>query len=164
MPSTREHPSPTAKRSGPDFARLARAIKEWGRELGFQQVGIAGIELAADERRLLDWLARERHGEMHYMRRHGLKRSRPERLRPGTVCVISTRVDYWPRDAVEAENTLADPRLGYISRYALGRDYHKVIRRRLQRRASARRLSRSRRPRSPVPTRQTPRSDPASRP
>jgi len=119
-----------------DLAALAAQVKDWGRELGFQKIGIAGIALPEDERRLLDWLAAGRHGEMHYMARHGTRRARPEELVPGTLRVIAARMDYWPEGpAVEvgAEAVLADATLGYVSRYALGRDYHKVLRTRLAR-------------------------------
>ena len=104
--------------------------------LGFQQVGVSGIDLAADEERLARWLAAGRHGDMHWMARHGQKRSRPAELLPGTVRVISVRMDCFAPDA-PAEPVLADPRLAYIARYALGRDYHHVLRRRLQRLAAA---------------------------
>ena len=113
-----------------DLAELAVSIKTWGRELGFQKVGIASVGLPDDERRLLDWLAAGRHGEMGYMQRHGTKRSRPAELVPGTLRVIAARMDYWP-GAAEPQSVLADGRLGYVSRYALGRDYHKVLRTRL---------------------------------
>lgn len=112
---------------------LAAAIKGWGRELGFQQVGISGIDLAQHESWLLAWLAAGLHGEMHYMARHGLKRSRPAELVPGTVRVISARMDYLPPTAAEPWGVLRCPDQGYISRYALGRDYHKLLRQRLQR-------------------------------
>ena len=115
---------------------LATAIKQWGRELGFQHVGIAGIDLAAAEARLRAWLAAGFHGEMDYMARHGTRRSRPAELVPGTVRVITVRLDYLPPDAAAAGSVLRHPDLGYISRYALGRDYHKVVRQRLQRLAS----------------------------
>jgi epoxyqueuosine reductase len=115
-----------------DPAALAAQIKEWGRELGFQKVGIAGIRLPDDERRLIDWLAADRHGEMQYMARHGTRRARPDEIVPGTVRVISARMDYWP-SAASAEGVLANRDLGYVSRYALGRDYHKVLRNRLAR-------------------------------
>jgi epoxyqueuosine reductase len=118
-----------------DLAALAAQVKAWGRELGFQKVGITGIALPEDERRLLDWLAACRHGEMHYMERHGTRRARPAELVPGTLRVIAARMDYWPEGA-EAEEVLADPGLGYVSRYALGRDYHKVLRSRLARLAA----------------------------
>ena len=111
-------------------AALAQSIKEWGRDLGFQQVGIAGVELAADEQRLAAWLAQGRHGTMQYMERHGTRRSRPAELVPGTIRVVSARMDYRVEGA-DPEAVLTDPLLGYVSRYALGRDYHKVLRRRL---------------------------------
>ncbi|MGD2111785.1 MAG: tRNA epoxyqueuosine(34) reductase QueG [Gammaproteobacteria bacterium] len=116
-----------------DYRALADRIKTWGRELGFQQVGIADTHLAADETRLLNWLDAGRHGEMAYMQRHGTRRSRPFALVPGTVRVISVRLDYWPEAARQPGSVLDDPALAYVARYALGRDYHKVIRRRLQR-------------------------------
>ena len=115
------------------YRRLAFDIKRRGRALGFQQVGITGTNLGDDEARLLDWLAAGRHGELGYMARHGLKRSRPGRLRPGTIRVISVRLDYWPAQAAPADRILDDPERAYISRYALGRDYHRVLRKRLQR-------------------------------
>ena len=121
---------PPARSAPPD---LAAAIRAWGRELGLQQVGITGVDLADDERRLLAWLADGRHGEMQWMARHGTRRSRPAELLPGTVSVISARLDYWPRDAQAPGEVLGRPEIGYVSRYALGRDYHKVMRMRLQR-------------------------------
>ena len=113
-------------------ADLAAAIKAWGRQLGFQQIGIADIDLSEAETWLQKWLAAGFHGEMDYMARHGARRSRPAELVPGTVRVIAARMDYWPPDAAEPWLVLRDPQLGYVSRYALGRDYHKVLRRRLQ--------------------------------
>jgi len=113
-----------------DLAALAEQIKAWGRELGFQKIGIAAIDLPGDERRLLEWLAEGRHGEMDYMQRHGAMRARPAELVPGTVRVISARMDYWP-GGTDPDDLLANPTLGYVSRYAVGRDYHKVIRQRL---------------------------------
>jgi epoxyqueuosine reductase len=113
-----------------DLAALAAQVKAWGRELGFQKIGITGVELPEDERRLFDWLAAGRQGEMHYMQRHGTRRARPAELVPGTLRVIAARMDYWPQ-ATGAERVLADPGLAYVSRYALGRDYHKVLRGRL---------------------------------
>ncbi len=121
-----------ALRSEPDYAGLARQIRSWGRELGFQQVGIAGVELADAERHLLKWLGRGCHGEMGYMERHGVARARPAELVRGTVRVVSVRLDYRP-PAAEADTVLGDATLAYISRYALGRDYHKIVRRRLER-------------------------------
>jgi epoxyqueuosine reductase len=115
-----------------DLAPLAIAIKSWGVALGFQAVGIADADLGATEARLADWLARGCHGEMDYMARHGAKRARPAALVPGTLRVISARMDYRPV-AADAGATLADRSKAYVSRYALGRDYHKVLRARLQR-------------------------------
>ncbi len=119
--------------AAPKLAELAAAIKIWGRELGFQRIGIADIDLGPSEARLLDWLAAGFHGEMSYMIRHGVKRARPAELVPGTVRVIAARMDYGPPDAAEPWSVLRRPELGYVSRYALGRDYHKVLRQRLQR-------------------------------
>ena len=115
-----------------DTRALARDIKGWAVELGFQQAGIADPQLGADEARLLAWLDAGRHGEMDYMRRHGVKRSRAALLHPGTLRVISVRLDYLPRDAAPAMDVLQEPTLAYVSRYALGRDYHKLMRKRLQ--------------------------------
>ena len=115
-----------------ELAELATVIKTWGLELGFQQVGITGIDLREHEARLVDWLAAGFHGSMDYMARHGVKRSRPAELIPGTVRVITARLDYLPPAAADPWRVLCDPELGYLSRYALGRDYHKVLRNRLQ--------------------------------
>ena len=114
-------------------AGLATDIRRWARELGFDAVGIGGIELAEDEARLLEWLERGWHGDMRWMQRHGTNRSRPDALVPGTSSVISVRMNYLPATAGDAWAVLNDSSLGYVSRYALGRDYHKLIRRRLQR-------------------------------
>jgi epoxyqueuosine reductase len=116
----------------PDKAALARNIKTWAAELGFQQAGIADPDLGADEARLISWLDAGRHGEMDYMQRHGLKRSRAALLHPGTLRVVSVRMDYFPGDAAPATGVLHEPALAYVSRYALGRDYHKLMRKRLQ--------------------------------
>ncbi len=109
---------------------LTEQIKTWGKSLGFQQVGITDIDLSAYEPRLLEWLRRGFHGEMSYMEKHGSKRSHPEELIPGTIRVISVRMDYFPEDS-NAIAVLENPELGYVSRYALGRDYHKLMRNRL---------------------------------
>ena len=114
------------------YAGLTRQIKTWGRELGFAQIGIAGTELSAAETRLQEWLAKNFHGEMDYMAAHGTKRSRPHELAPGTQRVITARLNYWP-DASDAATNLSALERAYVSRYALGRDYHKVLRGRLQR-------------------------------
>jgi epoxyqueuosine reductase len=114
-----------------DLSALARSIKAWGSELGFQAVGIADADLAAAERGLADWLAQGCHGEMDYMEKHGARRARPAELRPGTVRVITARMNYLPH-AAPAQAVLDDRRKAYVSRYALGRDYHKLVRLRLQ--------------------------------
>ncbi len=116
----------------PDYIRLANDIKRWGGELGFQQTGISATELGEDETHLLNWLAAGRHGAMEYMQRHGSKRSRPAELQAGTLRVISVRMDYDPPAARDAWEVIDDATLGYVSRYALGRDYHKLLRTRLQ--------------------------------
>src|ERR1700691_6183037 len=116
-----------------DPAALKTDIKRWGAELGFARLGVAQIDLAADEAYFLDWLRAGFNGEMRYMSRHGSKRSRPAELLPGPVSCISVRMDYWPADASDASAALADGSIAYVSRYALGRDYHKLMRRRLQR-------------------------------
>jgi len=116
-----------------DRAELAASIKAWGRELGFQQVGITSLDLGAYEAGFVRWLDAGMHGEMDYMARHGLKRLRPAELVPGTRSIISVRMDYMPHACADAPRVLRNGRLGYISRYALGRDYHKVLRARLQR-------------------------------
>jgi epoxyqueuosine reductase len=114
-----------------DYTALARRIKQWGGELGFQAVGIADADLSAAEPRLLEWLARGWHGEMEYMARHGALRARPAELKPGTLRVISCRMDY--ADSLEnEEQKLSDSNHAYIAKYARGRDYHKVLRGRLQ--------------------------------
>ena len=115
-----------------DFSGLVEDIKAWAKELGFDAVGITDTHLDEYEARLINWLDAGFHGEMHYMSRHGRKRSQPERLIPGTVRIISARMNYQPPDARNEKEVLADRNLGYISRYALGRDYHRLIRKRLQ--------------------------------
>jgi epoxyqueuosine reductase len=111
-----------------DYRALAERIRQWGRELGFQAVGIADGDLSAAEPRLIEWLARGRHGEMEYMARHGTLRARPAELKPGTLRVISCRMDY----AVGEDELPEASARAYIARYARGRDYHKVLRERLQ--------------------------------
>ena len=111
---------------------LTQQIKQWGQELGFQQVGITDTHLPQAEKHLSEWLKKGYHGEMEYMQRHGLKRSRPELLHPGTIRVISVRMDYLPETHREMNRSLDNPVTAYLSRYALGRDYHKLMRKRLQ--------------------------------
>jgi epoxyqueuosine reductase len=114
-------------------AALRQRIDALAQARGFAAVGVSDIDLGDDEQHLLDWLAAGLHGEMHYMRRHGTRRSRPAELVPGTLRVISARMDYWPAGARDANAVLNEPATAYVSRYALGRDYHKVLRRALQR-------------------------------
>jgi epoxyqueuosine reductase len=116
-----------------DWPALADDIARWARELGFQHAGIADTELSTEEEHLQRWLAAGRHGTMDYMARHGRMRARPAELVPGTIRVITVRMNYWPDAAAAADETLGDPRRAYVARYALGRDYHKVLRTRLQR-------------------------------
>ncbi len=116
-----------------NFAALARDIKQWSRELGFQQAGIADCDLSAAEPRLLAWLEKGWHGDMDYMARHGTARTRPSVLQPGTLTVISARMDYLPAGARAMRDVLQAPERAAVARYALGRDYHKVLRARLQR-------------------------------
>ncbi len=111
---------------------LALQIKQWGQELGFQQVGITDTDLPDAEAHLKNWLANDFHGEMDYMQRHGEKRSRPALLQPGTIRIISARMDYLPETASSINQALDNSYSAYISRYALGRDYHKLMRNRLQ--------------------------------
>ncbi|MDT3708504.1 MAG: tRNA epoxyqueuosine(34) reductase QueG [Thiobacillus sp.] len=115
-----------------DLTRLATQIKQWGHELGFAAVGIADGDLGSAEAGMQAWLAQGFHGEMDYMAAHGTKRSRPAELVPGTLRVISARLDYFPPAATDPHAVLGDANAAYISRYALGRDYHKVLRNRLQ--------------------------------
>ena len=115
-----------------DHAQLKETIRGWARELGFQDLGVADIALGDDEAHLQDWLAAGQHGEMDYMARHGSKRARPDELVPGTRRVISVRMNYGQGDDPGAWDTLADGERAYVARYALGRDYHKLLRSRLQ--------------------------------
>jgi epoxyqueuosine reductase len=114
------------------LAQLAKRIKRWGEELGFQQLGICDTQLEDHEARLLAWLENKFHGSMTYMERHGTRRSRPGELIPGTVRVISVRMNYLSEQATAAAELMNRPEKALISRYALGRDYHKVMRKRLQ--------------------------------
>lgn len=111
---------------------LRRELPELARARGFAELGVASLSLAADAGHLDRWLAAGRHGEMSYMSRHGVKRQRPDELIPGTLTAISVRMDYWPNEARDAWQVLGNSALGYVSRYATGRDYHKLMRRALQ--------------------------------
>ena len=114
-----------------DLRAVKRALVDAAHALGFAKLGVAAVEIPADELHLLRWLEAGFHGEMDYMARHGATRSRPAELVPGTVRVLSVRMDYWPPGSADAADVLADPTRAYISRYALGRDYHKIMRRAL---------------------------------
>ncbi|WP_426415813.1 tRNA epoxyqueuosine(34) reductase QueG [Aestuariirhabdus sp. LZHN29] len=116
--------------SGIDYKHLATEIHRWGRELGFQQMGIGSVDLGEHEQHLQHWLKQGYHGEMDYLARHGTLRSRPDELLPGTLRVISARIDYLPPDT-DCIRILNNPDKAYLSRYALGRDYHKLVRKRL---------------------------------
>lgn len=115
-----------------DPHHLAASIKQWGVKLGFSGIGISDTDLSAVEPEYQAWLAQGFHGAMDYMAKHGTKRTRPEELVPGTLRVITARLDYLPGEAQESLSVLDNPQAAYISRYALGRDYHKVMRNRLQ--------------------------------
>ena len=112
------------------LTELVATIKTWGRELGFQQVGITDVDLTEDERHLQRWLDAGHHGEMGFMAKHGTKRTRPAELVPDTLRVISVRLDYLPAET-ESAKVLGQPQTAYVSRYAVGRDYHKLMRKRL---------------------------------
>ncbi|MCB1961494.1 MAG: tRNA epoxyqueuosine(34) reductase QueG, partial [Rhodocyclaceae bacterium] len=114
-----------------DAVALVAQIRGWARDLGLGAVGVTGTRVAGSESGLQAWLDAGFHGEMDYMAKHGLRRCRPDELVPGTLRVITARLDYWP-SAADAEAALADPARAYVSRYALGRDYHKVLRLRLK--------------------------------
>jgi epoxyqueuosine reductase len=116
-----------------DLNAAKRELIAQARALGFDALGVTAIDIPEDERHLLSWLDAGWHGEMQYMRRHARLRSRPQELLRGSVRVVSARMDYWPGEARAAEAVLKDRTLGYVSRYALGRDYHKVLRRALAR-------------------------------
>jgi epoxyqueuosine reductase len=115
-----------------DWVELKRQIREWAAALGFQHTGVTGVDLSTAEARLLDWLASGFHGDMGYLSRHGARRARPAELVPGTVSVICARLNYLPDAAQDSDAVLSDGNLAFVSRYALGRDYHKVLRDRLQ--------------------------------
>ncbi|MDK1288895.1 tRNA epoxyqueuosine(34) reductase QueG [Pseudoalteromonas sp. B95] len=114
-----------------NYTELAEKIKCWGKELGFAEVGITDINLSEHEKQLQRWLDLGYHGEMEYMAAHGMKRARPAELVPGTKSIVSVKMNYLPPDASFAR-ALKNSTTAYISRYALGRDYHKVLRNRLK--------------------------------
>ena len=116
-----------------DLEAAKRELLAQARALGFNALGVTAIDIPDDERHLLHWLDEDFHGEMEYMRRHARLRAKPQELHPGTVRIVSARMDYWPVEARGAQAVLEDRSLGYVSRYALGRDYHKVLRHALAR-------------------------------
>jgi epoxyqueuosine reductase len=122
--------------TSPDLTTLRAELAGLAAARGFDALGVSDVALDVDAAHLERWLAQGRHGEMEYMARHGTRRTRPAELIPGTVRVLSARMNYWPRqgpgDARDAGDALADPHTGYVSRYALGRDYHKILRNALQ--------------------------------
>lgn len=128
-----ETASPPTTARDPDMTDLAGRIRAWGESLGFQQVGITDTDLSAQEPRFREWLRRGYHGDMTYMERHGTRRTHPEELIPGTLRVISVRMNYLHHDAAPPERILGDDASAFVARYALGRDYHKLMRKRLQR-------------------------------
>lgn len=107
-------------------------LKQWAQQLGFQELGVSGIDLSTEERYLKRWLAKGFHGDMEWMERHGNKRTRPDELEEGTISIISVRMDYLPPQTVDPIMMLNHPERAYISRYALGRDYHKIMRKKLE--------------------------------
>ena len=115
-----------------DPSAVKKLIQGWSEELGFDGIGVAGIDINEDEKHLNEWLKNKFHGSMNYMEKHGLKRSRPDQLLPGTIRVISLKIHYFSRDAKKAQNLLENDGIGYISSYALGFDYHKTIRNKLK--------------------------------
>ncbi|HEY5646099.1 MAG TPA: tRNA epoxyqueuosine(34) reductase QueG [Pseudomonadales bacterium] len=123
---------PPAEVTVPDYHALKADIRGWALELGFQAIGVTDVDLSAHEPAVRDWLERGFHGGMDYLERNLDKRLHPEQLHPGTCRIISARMDYFRPDT-QPITVLESPTLGYVSRYALGRDYHKTLRRRLAR-------------------------------
>ena len=116
----------------PAAGELVGRLRHWAAELGFQQVGVADCDLGEAETRLMEWLSRGRQGDMDYLSAHGTRRTRPAELVPGTLRVITVRMNYFPPGAADSWDVLHDGNRAYVARYALGRDYHKVLRGRLQ--------------------------------
>jgi len=113
-----------------------KELKDWAEELGFQALGISDIDLSGEETYLKSWLGKKFHGDMEWMQRHGNKRTRPDELEPETTSIISVRMNYRPPQTYDPVMILNHPERAYISRYALGRDYHKMMRKRLQKLAT----------------------------
>jgi epoxyqueuosine reductase len=133
--TTAPKPENPARHADRDWNALATDIGRWGLALGFQEIGIADTDLTREEQRLLEWLAHGRHGAMDYMARQGATRARPAELVPGTIRVITARMNYRP-PARASDEVLGDATKAFVARYALGRDYHKVLRTRLQKLAT----------------------------
>jgi epoxyqueuosine reductase len=128
-------PSPEIAAAAPSANQLTglkTVLSALARARGFDALGVSDVALDVDAAHLENWLGQGRHGEMDYMSKHGTRRTRPGELVPGTVRVLSARMNYWPADARDAADVLQEQSLGYVSRYALGRDYHKVLRNALQ--------------------------------
>ena len=115
-----------------ELCDLVNKIRHWGKELGFQAVGITDTDLSIAEQRFNRWIKQKMHGDMSYMSRHGTKRTRPAELENGTISIISVRMDYFPEDPEHSISLLTQNNKAYIARYSLGRDYHKVVKKRLQ--------------------------------
>lgn len=126
----------THKLSQNELCDLVIKIKQWAKELGFQATGITDTDLTVAEQRFNHWLKQNMHGDMAYMSRHGSKRTRPDELEKNTLSIISVRMDYFPEDPEQTIALLEQPHKAYIARYSLGRDYHKVIKKRLQKLAN----------------------------
>lgn len=115
-----------------DYSKLLETVKAWALNLGFSQIGVSDIDLSEAEEHLQNWLAKGFHGDMEFMHKHGSKRTHPEQLVEGTVRVLSLRMDYFDKTTIAYEDVLNQPDRAAISRYAMGRDYHKLIRKRLK--------------------------------
>lgn len=115
-----------------DPDELKARIKVWAVEFGFDDLRVTDTDLSRYEAGYLDWITQNHHGTMDYMATHGLKRFRPHALVSGTLRILSVRKNYYPADSTGPRTVLRNPELGYVSRYALGRDYHKLLRRNLQ--------------------------------
>jgi len=132
MPNQNNHSTPQPTFDPKSRTSLSHCIKQWGKELGFADVGITNTDLSSYETDYFNWIGQNFHGEMEYMARHGTKRTRPNELEPGTQSIISVRLNYLDLSRESATEQLHNPEQAYISRYALGKDYHKLLRKRLQ--------------------------------
>lgn len=132
MPNQNNHSAPEPTFSPESRTGLSQRIKQWGKALGFADIGITNTDLSNYEADYFNWIGENFHGEMEYMARHGTKRTRPNELEPGTQSIISVRLNYLDLSSESAIEQLHNPEQAYISRYALGKDYHKLLRKRLQ--------------------------------